>query len=207
MSPSRSPHPVLLCLPLAAAALSWASGARAQQTGSVTVHDLDPRTGAAIQPTKLGVDYLDLGPILSLVGGYHHATGIGLEASWIRYPSGELPSFGYGAFLQAQLYDEKYVRAAAGAQATAGPGGAELGLGVRQTDGTYASTVSLHAAGFVSIGYLFVAVRGSVALFALPSNEGSFGFETAFTFGLKVPLTINGRDPTGYAVQLGGHAW
>ena len=202
----RSPRP-LLSLPLVAASFLCPAIASAEEAGSVTVHDLDPRTGAAPEPTKLTVDYLDLGPILSLVGGYHHATGIGLEASWIRYPSGKIPSYGYGAFVQGQLYDEKYVRTAGGVQVTAGPAGVELGLAYRQTDGTYASTVSVHAAGFLSIGYFFMAFRLSEPFLTFPTNQASFGLETAFTVGLKLPLTINGRDPTGYAVQLGGHAW
>jgi hypothetical protein len=197
----------LLAVPLAAAGVLHAAASNADDGGAVTVHDLDPRTGAAPEPTKLVVDYLDLGPILSLVGGFHHATGIGLEGSWIRYPTGTIPSFGYGAFVQAQLYDEKYFRTAAGAQFTAGPAGVELGLAVRQGDGTYATTVAVHAAGFLSIGYFLMAFRISEPFLTFPTNQASFGLETAVTLGLKLPLTINGRDPTGYAIQLGGHAW
>jgi hypothetical protein len=177
--------------------------ARAQPTdgSGVTVHELDASTGLAVQPPSTRIDYLDVGPILSLAGGYAHATGIGLEASWIGYPEGRLPSLGYGAFLQAQLYDGKYLRTSAGAQLAAGPAGVELGLGFRQTDGTYASTISPHVAVFLSIGFFYIAVRLSPALVAFPSDEPSFGFETAFTFALKLPIAINGRDPSGFAIQ------
>jgi hypothetical protein len=177
--------------------------ARAQTTdgSGVTVHELDAHTGLSVQPPSTRLDYLNVGPIVSLVGGYAHATGVGLEASWIGYPEGRLPSLGYGAFLQAQLYDEKYLRTSAGAQAAAGPAGVELGLGFRQTDGTYASTLSGHVAVFLSLGFLYIAVRFSPALVAFPSDEPSFGFETAFTFALKLPIAVNGRDPSGFAVQ------
>jgi hypothetical protein len=183
-----------------------AGQARAQEaheTGAseVTVHELDATTGLAVQPQSNRIDYLNVGPIVSLVGGYQHATGIGLEGSWIAYPEGRIPSFGFGAFLQAQLYDEKYVRTSAGAQIAAGPAGAELGLGVRQSEGGYASTISAHAAIFLSIGYFYIAVRASPALVAFPQDEPSFGFETAFTFALKLPIAINGRDPSGWALQ------
>jgi hypothetical protein len=167
----------------------------------VTVHELDANTGLAVQPPSKRIDYLNVGPLVSLVGGYAHATGIGLEASWIGYPEGRLPSIGYGAFLQAQLYDGKYLRTSAGAQIAAGPAGVELGLAFRQTDGTYASTISPHVAVFLSIGFFYIAVRLSPALVAFPSDEPSFGFETAFTFALKLPIAVNGRDPSGFAVQ------
>jgi hypothetical protein len=125
----------------------------------------------------------------------------------MTYPTGKIPSFGFGAFLQPQLYDEKYFHVAAGGQVSAGPAGVELGLAFRQSDGTYASTVSLHAGGFLSIGYFFMAIQASAQLFALPTNEPSFGLETALMVGLKLPITIYGHDPTGYTVQAAGHAW
>ena len=173
--------------------------ARAQ----TVVHELDPRTGMTAQPSDTRLDFLNVGPILSLVGGFAHATGIGVEGSWIEYSSGLLPSLGYGAFAQAQLYDGKYFRGAAGAELAVGPAGGELGLSFRQSDGTYASTLAVHASAFLSIGYLYLAVRASPQLFALPTSEPSFGFETAFTVGLKLPIAIHGRDPSGLAIQAG----
>ncbi len=197
----------LLALPVVTAGLLSSANARADDGASVTVHDLDPHTGAEVKTTDLRVDYLSLGPLLSLVGGYHHATGIGLEGSWMGYPTGRMPSFGLGAFFQGQLYDGRYVRTAGGVQGAAGPAGVELGLGFRQADDTYASTISAHTAVFLSIGYFYFAVRASWQLLALPTNEPSFGLETAMTLGLKVPIAIHGRDPTGYAIQAAGHAW
>jgi hypothetical protein len=188
---------------LAGLLLLPAGQARAQESGAsgVTVHELDATTGLSVQPPSNRLDYLNVGPIVSLVGGYQHATGIGLEGSWIVYPEGRLPSIGYGAFLQVQLYDEKYLRTSAGAELAAGPAGLELGLGFRQTDGTYASTISPHAAVFLSLGYFYISVRLSPALVAFPSDEPGFGFETAFTFALKLPMAINGRDPSGWVLQ------
>jgi hypothetical protein len=184
--------------------------ARAQaQDGStsIAVHDFDPKTGLSPDAHDKRLDYLTVGALVSLVGGYHHATGLGLEGSWMAYPTGRLPALGYGAFLQAQLYDEKYVRTAAGAQFAAGPAGAELGLAFRQTDGTYASTVSFHGAVFLSLAYIYIAIRLSPQLFALPSDQGSFGFETALTIGFKVPIAIQGQDPTGAAIQAASSHW
>jgi hypothetical protein len=179
---------------------------------SVTVRELDPKTGAAVKVEEKALTYLNLGPILSYVDAANvpPTYAIGLEGSLNHYGVERVFAFGYGAFVQAQLASGKYFKGDLGGQVNAGPAGVEVGLGFRQGDDTNCPTVSLHAAFFLSVGYLFVAYRVSPQLFSLPSNASTgqgFGLETAFTIGIKVPIAVQGRDPTGLAVQANGHAW
>jgi hypothetical protein len=178
---------------------------------SVIVRELDPKTGAALKQEEKALTYLNVGPILSYVDAANTppAYSIGLEASLNHYGSERIFAFGYGAFAQLQLVSGKYARGDLGGQVNAGPVGLELGLGVRQADDTYATTCSLHSALFLSAGYLFIAFRFSPALFASAGGapRESFGLETAFTIGLKLPIAVQGRDPTGLALQAAGHAW
>jgi hypothetical protein len=186
---------------------------------SVTVRELDPKTGAAIKEEPKALTYLSLGPLFSFVdansvqstvlgqpstGGY----AIGLEGSLNHYAGERVVfAFGYGLFLQTQLENAKYFRADFGVQGNAGPVGLELGFGIRQGDGTYGTTGSFHGALFLSAGYLVISYRVSPELFSFPSNEPSFGLETAISIGIKLPIALQGRDPTGYAIQANGHAW
>jgi hypothetical protein len=184
-------------------------GARADE--SVIVRELDPKTGAALKTEEKSLTYLSLGPILSYVDAANTPPtySAGLEASLNHYGAERVFAFGYGAFVQLQAASGKYFHGSLGGQVNAGPVGLELGLGLREADGTYRTTVSLHTALFLSAGYLFVAYRISPELFSIPGDnlhEG-FGLETAFTIGLKLPIAVQGRDPTGFAVQAAGHAW
>jgi hypothetical protein len=198
-----------------------AVGARADEP-SVTIRDFDPTTGAAPEEKKPPLTYLSLGPLFSLVDANTVASSvvgqsttwnyaIGLEGSLERYVDatkgpGNLTALGYGAFVQAQLENAKYFRCDLGIQGTLGVVGLELGLGMRQGDGTFGTTGSLHTGLFLSLGYVVISYRISPALFSLPSNEPSFGLDTAVTFALKLPIVIQGHDPTGLAVQAGGSA-
>jgi hypothetical protein len=196
--------------PAIAGVLSLAP-ALARADESVIVRELDPKTGAAIKPEEKALTYLNVGPILSYVDAANTppAYEIGLEASLNHYGAERIFAFGYGVFAQLQLVSGKYFHGDLGGQVNAGPVGLELGLGVRQGDDTYATTCSLHTALFLSAGYLFIAFRISPELFA--SSGGSpregFGLETAFQIGLKLPIAVQGRDPTGLAIQAAGHAW
>jgi hypothetical protein len=191
--------------PIVVALVLLAPAARAED--SVTVHQLDPRTGADVKQGDSSLAYFTPGALISVVGGYAHATGLGLEGSYLYYPYGKMPSIAYGGFGQLQLYDLKYVRTAIGAQASVGVFGLELGLGFRQGDGIYASTFSTHFGEFLSLGFVTLAVRESVPLIALPTGAASFGFETAFTVKLAVPIAVHGEDPTGVAVRASGRPW
>lgn len=200
----------LLSWLLGAVVAFGARGARAADE-SVTVRELDPATGAALKPEEKSLTYLSLGPIVSYVDAANvpPTYAVGLEASLNHYGVERIFAFGYGAFVQAQAVTGKYFHGDLGGQVNAGPVGVELGLGLRQGDGIYATTGSLHGGLFVSVGYLYIAFRISPQIFALPANgvnEG-FGLETAFTLGLKLPIAVQGRDPTGLAIQAAGHAW
>jgi hypothetical protein len=189
-------------------ASSAAPAARAQaQEGSVTIRELDPKTGESIQKVALPtVTYLSVGPIVSLVGGQASGLAAGGEVSFIHYPEARIPSFAYGAFAQAQEYWGREFRAALGGQASMGPAGVELGLGLRSGDGPFPTTFALHAGVFVSVGVMFIAFRAAPTLYA-PNSAQTYGFETGFTIGLKLPIAIQGRDPSGWAIQAAGHAW
>lgn len=185
--------------------------AMARADESVVVRELDPKTGAALKPEEKALTYLNVGPILSYVDAANTppAYELGLEASLNHYGAERIFAFGYGAFAQLQLVSGKYFHGDLGGQVNAGPVGLELGLGVRQADDTYATTCSLHTALFLSAGYLFIAFRISPELFASAggSPREGFGLETAFQIGLKLPIAVQGRDPTGLAIQAAGHAW
>lgn len=155
--------------------------------------------------------YLSVGPIFSFVdgGSSSEATwALGLEASLDHYAVERIFSFGYGAFAQAQVVSGNDFRCALGGQASLGPAGIELGLAYRQNDAVNASTLSLQASFFLSAGYLYIAFRASPQIVSFGGGgEQGFGLETALTLGIKVPIAIQGRDPTGYAIQANGHAW
>jgi hypothetical protein len=195
----------------AAAAAAFGEGTARADDPAVTFRELDPKTGAAIKVEEKSLTYLDLGPIVSFVDAANEqgTYAVGLEGSLNHYGGEKVFAFGYGGFAQLQLITGKDFRGDLGAQVNAGPAGLELGLGYRQADGVCASTVSLHAGAFLSVGYLFLSVRISPQIFALGASggESGFGLESAVTVGIKVPITVQGRDPTGYAVQPGGHAW
>jgi hypothetical protein len=213
MLPRRrlAPSPRALAFFLAPA-LAIVSNKAWAEDATVTVRELDPKTGAAIKVEEKSLTYLSLGPTISYVDAANTppAYAIGLEGSLNHYGAERIMAFGYGAFAQLQLVDGKYARGALGGQINAGPVGLELGLGARQTDGTYDSTVSFHGALFISVGYLFIAYVFSPELFSFKtgaSQDQGFGLESAFTLGIKVPIAVQGRDPTGFAVQANGHAW
>jgi hypothetical protein len=176
---------------------------------AVTIRELDPKTGAAVTPEAKSITYLNVGPLLSLVDASNFPIdyAVGLEGSLNHYGSPRVVGFGYGAFVQAQLVDAKYFRGALGVQGNAGPAGLELGLGLRQGDGSAATTVSFHGGIFLSAGYLVLSFRASPELFAFASGQGGFGFETALGIAIKVPIAVQGRDPTGLAIQAAPASW
>ncbi len=192
-------------------ALTLPSAARGDDS-SVTVRELDPKTGAAIKVEEKSLTYLTLGPTLSYVDAANTPPTYfaGLEVSLNHYGVERVFAFGYGAFTQLQFVGPKYVRGAIGGQVNAGPAGLELGLGLRQGDGTYDTTASLHAALFLSVGYIVISYRISPELFAIGTGaktDQGFGLESAFTIAVKLPIAVQGRDPSGFAVQANGHAW
>jgi hypothetical protein len=186
----------------------------------VTVHEFDPNGAAASLPDRyVGVSYLDVGPIFSFVDSNAvegtvpgRATawnyGFGLEASLVHYRMQTtslfgFSSLGYGAFVQTELQQAKYLRCDLGVQGNYGLAGLELGLGMRQGDGTFGTTASAHFGFFLSLGYFVLGYRASPALFSFPSNEPSFGFDTAVSLSLKLPIVVQGHDATNLAWEPG----
>jgi hypothetical protein len=202
---------------LGAALVLGSAGARADEP-VITVHEFDPKTGMVPESRARALTYLSLGPLFSFVDAntvqatvpgqstpWNYA--LGLEASLNHYAGEKVFAFGYGAFLQAQLENLKYFRSDLGIQGNAGPVGLELGLGMRQGDGTFATTGSLHTGFFISVGYVVISFRVSPALFSFPSTEQSFGLDTGVNIALKLPIIVQGRDPTGLAVRANKDAW
>lgn len=181
--------------------LSLAFAGTARADDEVVVHEFDAKTGvdAATEKQNTGVLYFNPGPILSLVGGRVPATGLGVEASAMYFPRATWQSPGYGGFAQAQLYDGKYGRFALGGQAALANLGAELGLAFRQGDDSFVSTLSVHGAVFLSVGFVVLAVRDTLPLNGFGSSLG-FGSETAFTLALKLPIILYGHDRSGWGL-------
>ena len=188
-------------------ALSSAPRAAHAEETSVTVHELDPKTGLALEQPDQSLTYLVPGAGVSLIGGAVSGLSGGVELSVMHYQEPRIPSFGYGAFTQLELFQGKNFRTSLGAQVSAGPAGVELGLALRAGNGEYATTLSPHLGAFLSIGYFVVGFRVSPVLVAFPSNEPSYGLETAFSFTFKLPIAIQGHDPTGWAIQATGRRW
>jgi hypothetical protein len=223
----RRSSPIRLLAFLLGAAFGLEAGVARADDSPVTIRELDPSTGAAIKPEAKALTYLSLGPLLSFVDASNIRStaglgttstlgyAIGIEASMNHYAGQKVFAFGYGAFIQTQLEDEKSFRTDIGLQGNAGPAGLELGLGIRQGSSetcvttTCATTGSLHTAVFVSVGYVVLTFRLSPEIFTFPTyaGESGFGLETGFTVALKLPIALQGRDPTGFAVQANGHAW
>jgi hypothetical protein len=172
--------------------------------GAVVVHEFDPKTGAAIAGSGPGghpLTYLNIGPYGSLIDSNALVYAIGLEASLFHYREMRAVPMGYGLFAQVQLQNARYFRGAAGIEGSIGPVGVELGLGVRQGDQTYTTTLSPHLGVYISAGLVFLELRFSPQLLAIPTNQPGFGFETAASVGLKLPIVVQGRDTTGLAIQ------
>jgi hypothetical protein len=219
MCPFRRPSRASVAPFLLVAAVGLGTTSARADEPAVTVHEFDPQTGQVPQaPRTNGLTYLSVGGIFSFVDSnsiqstipgrstpWNYA--VGLEGSVNHYLGQRIFGFGYGAFVQAQLESAKYLRCDVGAQVNAGPVGVELGVGMRQGDGTFATTGSLHTGFFLSVGYLVISYRVSPALFSFPSNEQSFGLDTGVSIALKLPIAIQGRDPTAMAIQANGHAW
>jgi len=146
-----------------------------------------------------------IGLLYSGVFGQFGGHGIGGEASYTYFPSRE-PT-GFGGFVQRQAYPLDSIRTAVGAQFVHSLIGAELGWAYRSAAGTQEGTHGLHLAPFVSIGFLHVAPRGTIAF---RSDDRSWGTEFALTVGLKTPFQapnfpdyINMSMPHGRALRVG----
>jgi hypothetical protein len=176
-----------------------------ETNNTVEVHDFATASGqdATMAKRSTSVTYLNPGVLLSFVGGRQHATGWGVEVSAMHYPTGTWQSFGYGPFLQAQLYDGSHPRVALGGQACLANFGGELGLAYRGGDDAYAGTASVHGAIFLSIAFVTLALRDTIALNGYNdgrSQKMGFGSEVAFSVSLKLPIMIQGRDPAGFSI-------
>ena len=80
----------------------------------------------------------------------------------------------------------------------------QLLLAYRQGDGDYVGTASVHGAIFISVAFLVIAVRDTLPLNGFSDRLG-FGSETAFTFALKVPIILGGRDQSGWGLFGNGY--
>jgi hypothetical protein len=189
-------------LPVGVAVVLFFAARHAVAADEVTVHEFDPKTGVdeREEARPKSVLYLNPGPLISFIGGHENSTGFGGELSAMYYPRGTWQSLGYGAFAQGMVIDGKHPRFALGGQSGLGPVGAELGLAYRGGDDIFASTASVHAGVFISIGVLDLAFRVGIPIIGTESNRASYGFDTALTIALKLPIVIFGHDKTGIAL-------
>jgi hypothetical protein len=145
------------------------------------------------------------GLLTSAMGGRVSALGIGGEASLVVGFGDEPLAYTpppIGIFGQAESYAGKYGRYAAGLEAGSILG-IEVGYDVREPHDDFARTHGLHLGGYLSLGVLSFALRGSVPLFDTARGM-SQGGEIGVAATLKLPIgdydTINffhGRPPRG----------
>jgi hypothetical protein len=149
--------------------------------------------------------FVNVGPLITASGGHDPSVfGAGGEASVVAFP-GESPvsdpaSFGFGPFTQVESYssgpdhEPAHLRWAAGLQAGSWFGG-ELGYTYQSAAAGEVGTPGVHAALYLSMGYLSAAVRMTIA----PSTIGgdpAHGWEVAFAMTLKLPLQVSGQGDT-----------
>jgi hypothetical protein len=104
----------------------------------------------------------------------------------------DVAGFGFGAFGQLEASQpDGHARGAFGLQGSHSVLGAELGAAIEQGRGPLATTGSLHVAPFVSLGILYLAVRGEVPVAAM-SAGAEYGFGLALVLGLKAPIPLDG---------------
>jgi len=116
------------------------------------------------------------------------STGLGAEVSVWTYPDSEGRSG--GGFIQWQSMEFDHHRFCAGIQGSYQIVGVEFGATYETPDVDHASTISFHAAPYLSIAFASVALRVGLPLKrgndALPSH----GYDVGLVFGLKYPIGL-----------------
>ena len=179
------------------------------QAGGQGTHVPEPGPRPVVRGCEQHPSTAGLGTTTTL--GY----AIGLEASLNHYARQKVFAFGYGAFIQTQLEDGKYFRSDIGVQGNAGPAGLELGLGnspgasetcvPRPAPRPAASIPPCSSRSGISSSRS-ASRRSSSPSRRTRASRASVS-RRAFTVALKLPIALQGRDPTGLAVQANGHAW
>ncbi len=128
----------------------------------------------------------------------------GVECSLVRRYEGLVT---VGAVAQAQVLTDGTFRLAVSAEGSALGLGAELGIALRTGNARRAFAVSLHAAPYASLGYVYGAYELN---FALGSPRHVPALERFARFGLKLPLQHMDRYelvPGDLDRSVQGHEW
>ncbi len=142
-------------------------------------------------------DVVSAGYIVSWVYGDASVTGHGGEISYMHYPKYDVMQ-ALGGFVQVQSYGGG-LRWAAGGQAAWSIAGLELGIAQRQGNGTYGTTVGIHMAPYVSIGFLHLAFR---VVTPITGGSDRFPLETGLTLGIKGPSALGEHWPDPIKIRV-----
>ncbi len=138
-----------------------------------------------------GERFISFGPLLSVSGQSGETkVGLGLETTANAVVSEYI---GLGAFAQAQIMGDGYLRMSGGAQATFTFLGVELGLMHQMASKRYVATTGLHIAPYVAFLYGSVGLRIGIPLTG--SGEPGRprpGTEMGIVLTAKFPFEISG---------------
>ncbi|MCC6552117.1 MAG: hypothetical protein IT372_03720 [Polyangiaceae bacterium] len=137
--------------------------------------------------------FINPGLLLGFMAGPSPAVGVGGELSYMHYWDTVVESFGAGAFVQAQSYDD-HGRYAFGLQGGSFLG-AELGAALRESNESFGRTWGIHAGAYGSIGVLTLGLRATIPVWmddqpGRPGHGGEFGL----VIGLKLPIPVGDPD-------------
>lgn len=116
------------------------------------------------------------------------ALGLGAEVSAWTYPDSEGRSG--GGFVQWQSMEFDHQRFCAGIQGSWEVLGMEFGATYETANANHASTVSFHAAPYLSIAVFSVALRVEIPLKRGDQALPSHGYDVGLAFGLKYPIGL-----------------
>ncbi|KFE64318.1 hypothetical protein [Hyalangium minutum] len=116
------------------------------------------------------------------------ALGLGAEVSAWTYPDSEGRSG--GGFVQWQSMEFDHQRFCAGIQGSWEVVGMEFGATYETANADRASTLSFHAAPYLSIAVFSVALRVGIPLKRGDDSLPSHGYDVGLAFGLKYPIGL-----------------
>ncbi len=153
---------------------------------------------------------VSVGYLRTWVFGDAGVTSHGLEATYMHYPVAK-NFLAYCALAQFETYGGAY-RWALGGQLAMGFVGVELALARRGADTLHDATFGVHAAPYLSVGVLHLALR---VVSPIGGADGRYPTEVGLTLGIKVPVPIDQmpellriRVPAGRPLRgADGTAW
>ncbi len=132
-----------------------------------------------------------LGSATTHVGAPPMYGGFGGEVSLVKYFSSKMDGLGVGGVAQVQSVGLDHVRAQIGPQVNYWTFGSEFCLFAEQKNATYATTLGLHLAPFMSIGFASAAFRIGIPLTTVGSGP-RYPVDLGAVLTLKVVIDVSG---------------